>query len=467
MPLPLVLIHGYSDKGQSFEKWRDILVATEKYSHRNVQICSYVSLSNEVTLKDIAEGFDRALKENANIEKDQPFDAIVHSTGMLVLRSWLVVYGEQRTKRIKHIIGIAPATFGSPLAHKGRSWLGSIFKGNRKDGPDFMEAGDLVLDGLELGSKFTWELTHRDILNENIIFYGADEDTPYLFTFCGNTPYKGFKGLITNSPGTDGTVRWAGCTLNTRKITLDFTVSVNDPNKKRYYTQSWPSDKRFNLEMPFIPVKGLNHATILEDPSDELLEMVLRALEVNSRESYLEWVKYAKAKTKDTLDNMEGKYQQFVVHARDERGDAITDYNLQLYQAIDNPVPDENKWKPVKIDVHSYSGNNSYRCFHIDLGEVLDKDYKSLKLEFIASSGTALLGYMEYMENDMDVENLEVHPTFSMDLSNLLTDTQVNLFYPFTTTLIEVILNREPLPPKAKKNYVTWFLEDEKASVDK
>jgi len=30
--------------------------------------------------------------------------------------------------RLKHLIGLAPATFGSPLAHKGPSWLGALFQ---------------------------------------------------------------------------------------------------------------------------------------------------------------------------------------------------------------------------------------------------------------------------------------------------------------------------------------------------
>lgn len=460
MPLPLVLIHGYSDKGQSFQRWKDIFIKSNSgYNENNVQICSYVSLSNEVTIKDIAEGFDRALKINTNIKDDEPFDAIVHSTGMLVLRSWLAVYGSERKQRVKHIIGIAPATFGSPLAHKGRSWLGAIFKGNREKGPDFMEAGDLVLDGLELGSKFTWELTHRDVLNKTTTFYGADNDTPYLFAFCGDTPYRGLQGLITGTPGTDGTVRWAGCTLNTRKIKLDFTVSVNDKIKNRYDVPVWSAEERLNLQMPFIPIRGLNHATILEAPSKELVDLVMQALKVDSKESYLDWINIATRKTADTLENMKGTYQQFIVHARDERGDPITDFNLQLYQSINNPEPNEKKWKPVKMDVHTYSTDNSFRCFHINLKDIIKDDFKSLKAEFIASSGTALLGYMEYLEDDLNVEEMEVHPTFTMDLSPLLHDSEVKFFYPFTTTLIEIILNREPLPAKQKNN-VTWFLED-------
>jgi hypothetical protein len=43
-----------------------------------------------------------------------------------------------------------------------------------------------------------------------------------------------------------------------------------------------------------------------------------------------------------------------------------------------------------------------------------------------------------------------------VDISSLLTDTGIKFFYPFTTTLIELRLNREPLP-LIGKNEVAWF----------
>ena len=111
-------------------------------------------------MRDIAEGFDKLLRQRAGLADDAPFDVMVHSTGMLVLRAWLTRRGaaERRLARVKHVIALAPATFGSPLAHKGRSFLGALVKGRKAFGPDFLEAGDQVLDALELGGRFTWQL---------------------------------------------------------------------------------------------------------------------------------------------------------------------------------------------------------------------------------------------------------------------------------------------------------------------
>jgi hypothetical protein len=56
--LPIVLLHGYSASQQSFRPWRDILV---RHGHdaTTIHLGDYVSLSNEITIKDIAEGLDR------------------------------------------------------------------------------------------------------------------------------------------------------------------------------------------------------------------------------------------------------------------------------------------------------------------------------------------------------------------------------------------------------------------------
>ncbi len=43
----------------------------------SIPICNYISRNNEVTIKDLAEGFERTLRQCAGLQKDQPFDAIV------------------------------------------------------------------------------------------------------------------------------------------------------------------------------------------------------------------------------------------------------------------------------------------------------------------------------------------------------------------------------------------------------
>src|SRR4051794_41958394 len=124
MPRPIVLIHGYSADGIDFSS----ICSELKKRHIDpidINVGNCVSLNNEITIKDIAEGFDRALRNNPRLNAGQEFDAVVHSTGILVIRSWLTNYGaavspKQRGKRLEHPIGVGPATRGSPPAPKRR-----------------------------------------------------------------------------------------------------------------------------------------------------------------------------------------------------------------------------------------------------------------------------------------------------------------------------------------------------------
>ena len=446
---PIVLIHGYSDDGASFKAWERIL-AERGYDVAMIHACSYRSLTNEVTIKDIAEGFDRALRLRAGLDQDQPFDAIVHSTGMLVIRSWLTAYAGRR-ERLKHLIGLAPATFGSPLAHKGRSWLGALFKGNRHLGPDFLEAGDRVLDGLELASRFTWDLAHLDLLGDET-FYGPTRRTPYVFIFCGNQSYDGLRQFF-DEPGTDGTVRWASCPLNTRKIILDLTRDPErEGSEKRISIADWK-----NTDIPLISIDGKNHGTILSNPGGDLADLVDSALNVSSAATFDEWIGDATKKTQRARAKID-EWQQFVVRAVDERGDPISDYNLQLFRRGSGAAGDDSIHQ-FDLDVHTYKGDSSLRCFHVKLADLDYKKLPNLWVRVIASSGSQLVGYQGYGSEklpDSPALNREAKWDATLNISSLPADTGIKFFYPFTTTLIELQLNREPLPLTGK-NEVCWF----------
>jgi hypothetical protein len=269
MPRPLLLIHGYSATGLDFTNLYWALVA-RKIDVQLLNVGNYLSLNNEITIEDIAEGLQRAISLT-NLNDAQEFDAIVHSTGMLVVRAWLahqnIAPGEnQRLKQLKHLIGVAPATWGSPQAHKGRSWLGALVKGSHTPGPDFMNAGNLVLEGLELGSRYTWDLAHADLLGPKP-YFGTGPDTPYVAVFIGNTPYTGIAS-VANDPGTDGTVRWSGCGLNTRKITLDLTRTPTDSQglaRQRVTMSEWANDSRLNV--PMLAVDKRDHGRWFRIPT--------------------------------------------------------------------------------------------------------------------------------------------------------------------------------------------------------
>lgn len=447
MPNPLILIHGYSDKGDSFKTWKQRLVA-KGYPASQIHIVTYESLSDELTIKDIAEGFDRALRLKAAIKDDQDFDVMVHSTGMLVIRCWLTTY-PQRRSRLKRIIGLAPATFGSPLAHTGRSTLGALFKGNRSLGADFLEAGKEVLYGLELGSKFTWDLAHLDLIGGKP-FYGPGADTPFVFVLCGNVAYGGLRRLV-NKPGTDGTVRLAGCALNARKISIDLTQPPTEgPVPQRIKMEKWS-----NISMPVHLVPDLNHGSIVESPTEELVTRVHDALQVSSLDEFNKWNDETSALFgKGTSGTT--KFQQFVTRAVDERGDGIQDYNVQLLTK--NAQGKLEEINGFDLDVHVYSQDQSLRCFHVDLDALKTDGLKTLFIQVIANTGSRLVGYLGYNSD----ATLLSKPSASLqivtlDISAVLEKKNFTLFYPFTTTLVEFKFNREPLPLD-KANEVCWFI---------
>ena len=379
---PIVIVHGYSDEGKSAARWCRALQAAG-YDATTVHVTEYVSLSNEVTIKDIAEGFDRSLKIRAGLNSGEEFDAIVHSTGMLVIRAWLTTYAS-RARRLKHLIGLAPATFGSPLAHKGRSLLGGIFRGSRRWGPDFLEAGDKVLSGLELGSSFTWNLAHLDFISDTPS-YGPDSTTPYPFIFIGLKDYGIAKRIVTE-PGTDGTVRWAGAGFNTRKINVDLTREAESEGTPRVQFGRWN-----NLDVPLVFLADHNHGTIFGEPTPDLVTSVREALDVSSPDEYAAWrERYRQHSETNRVTAKAHRWQQFVVHLVDERGDGIPDYYVELYTR--DATGAFREIENFNLDFHEYREDTSFRCFHLDLDETGVERLPNLWLRLIASSGSKLVG---------------------------------------------------------------------------
>lgn len=453
---PIVLVHGYRDRAENFERWVSLLRAAG-YDATTIHLGSYVSLSNELRIKDIAEGFDRALRESAALGKGEPFDAIVHSTGMLVIREWLAgsigtvdrpEVSLERQGRLKHLIGLAPATFGSPMAHKGRSWLGAMFKGSRELGPDFMEAGDQVLSALELASAYTWDLAHRDFLSAPAV-YGGTSASPYPFIFVGLDDH-GWLQRILREDGTDGTVRWAGVGFNSRKIRMDLTVKPS--RRKRIDIQPWR-----NVLVPQIFLDNVNHGSILTNPPAALVEMVVQALAVSSGPEYGAWAARHRPASAAALKRARAtRWQQFITHAIDERGDGIDDYFIQLGRLVGRtfqPLP------AFDVDVHAYREDESYRCFHVNLDELEGENIGLLALRVIASSGTELVAYHGFNSSpDLDETVREENKWNAViEFESTIGGKKVQFFHPYTTTLVELRLNREPMPLSGV-NRVFWFL---------
>jgi hypothetical protein len=84
--------------------------------------------------------------------------------------------------------------------------------------------------------------------------------------FCGTEAYTGIRQLA-DSPGMDGTVLWAGASLNTRKIVLDLTRAA----AKHPSVEKW-----MGTNVPVHLMAGMNQGTIIAEPTNELVALVKR-----------------------------------------------------------------------------------------------------------------------------------------------------------------------------------------------
>ncbi len=226
---------------------------------------------------------------------------------------------------------------------------------------------------------------------------------------------------------------------------IDLTKEKNETGRISFANWS-------NIDIPLIPVKQLDHGSIMGKPSDELVDMVYKALQVDNVQALIQWYVDANNHTSKYQGSLE-QWQQFVIKASDERGDPISDYYVQ----IQGTRKDDNTEElyDFDINVHTYGSDPSLRNFHVNLSDLKPESLKNLSLKVIASSGSPLVTYHGFAGGTETNDNTgKWHAT--LDLTSLLGDKTVKLFYPFTTTLIELRINREPLP-LIGTNKVCWF----------
>lgn len=390
MPRPTrtVIVHGWSDCSQSFVGVKKFLIDEGFGKVDTIFYADYESREDNITFDDVADGLNDQLIEKGFIDADgKPLvdlNVIVHSTGGLVIRHWIARYYLGASPRldecpVRRIVMLAPANFGSPLAHRGKSFLGELFKGRWKLG-DMLEVGRLLLDGLELGSPYQWRLAHRDLLS-GLAPYARDR--VQLTILVGLEDYTGMRGWV-NKPGTDGTVVIAGTTLDTLKITLDCTKPGRD--EAGYKPYSWSQTKSVN-EFAFGVLPGLNHGTIVDDAGggQTVAPVLERALSIKTPDEFVAHAADLAVVTRQTYANS-GKdvFQQFVVHALDDSDNPIRDFTLEFFVCradreengvivqdrrltkVEQALSEEAN-RIITSEFHPHSIDPSYRRFLINL----------------------------------------------------------------------------------------------------
>lgn len=442
MPKPLLILHGYSDGATSFTGLRDFFAANG-YAPDEIFLLNYASMDDDAQFADFA---DKLYEDHEKQFKSGQIDVACHSTGALVARLWLDLhYRRQRAEGVatprspvKHLLMFAPANFGSDLAEMGQSFLGkfrsTFFNSNRQSG-DFLESGKHVLQGLEPASPFQWDLSARDLHGEGYFNPALGEENCCLpFVFAAGKAYDGLQAKIIpdrRKPGTDGTVRICGTSLNTRKCVVDFCAQVVRP--------TWAQERKFS-HLPFAIFGGFNHGSII-DPTPAFRKgpgkWALQALTVGTLAQYRQFAADAAAFTQRTYK--EDPYQQFFFYVHDDVGLPVRDYYIDFY--VQDQAGRVHEKLTLEFDrtfeseFYRHSADPSCRALLLNLAD-LRAYFKKLtaakaRLVFDVAATSA-------------IKEIRYLPAFAVifDPAQAAAEKEPTLLYENTTTLVEIILNR-------------------------
>jgi len=459
-----VLVHGWSDCSASFRKMKQFLVASGVGTVKTVYYADYESREDHLTFADVADGLQDRFREEGFVGPDGrkrcDLNVVVHSTGGLVIRHWIWRYYLRENRPlsdcpVRRLVMLAPAHFGSPPAHRGKSFLGSLFKGRWKIG-DFLEVGRQLLEGLELASPYQWELAHRDLLRPDPPYRSDGIQTTVL---VGIQDYAGLRGWV-NKPGTDGTVVIAGTNLNCAKLELDGSASgPQDPEEPpvRWARTDPPDDFAWGV------LEGVDHGSIVDavapGQDNGVTRTLLRALRIQEPQEFRHFQQELVALTDHTYRNTgKPRYQQFLLHAVDDQDSPVRDFTVEFFvfrrpRAVAPEIIRRETLRPAELDAslrlnrlltaefHTHSVDPSYRRILVDVAAV------QAELEKIARDW----GTPPVLSARVHVPRVDRGITYRLDtLQNVVLYDPLRprpggltVFYPNTTTLVQLRVDRE------------------------
>ncbi len=385
---PIVIIHGWSDHSASFDKLARRLARETGQPTAQIWLADYISLDDEVRLDDLSAGLERAWGDRQLPTGANAIDVVVHSTGGLVIRAWMQHFYHARGQRppVQNLVMLAPANFGSPLAHKGRSLIGRVFKGASSDRP--FETGGQILRALEMASPISWTLAEEDRFAPNV-FSGAGVRCTVL---VGNTGYSGIRSLA-NEPGSDGTVYVATANLNCARLSIDVVRSPGDAMDEIRLTDEVESRGR----TAFRVLDGLDHSEITgnERLTQALLDPILDGLRVKAN-GFGAWCDDCDAHTAALVEKYARKtdpehhaFQNTVFRVSDDQGAMVDEYTVEFYGNFDDS---RDRWarvfhNEILTKVHAYGDNAAYRSMMIDVTRLrreVGRQEDDLKFSFSA-----------------------------------------------------------------------------------
>jgi hypothetical protein len=259
----------------------------------------------------------------------------------------------------------------------------------------------------------------------------------FPFVFAAGRAYGGLQGRLIpgrSKPGTDGTVRICGTSLNTRKCVVDFAQPVVRP--------VWAQEHKFSV-IPFAIFGEFTHGSIVDvekafrSGAHSAGGLALEAVQVQTVAEYAALAgRFDQAlKQKHTGDD----FQQFFFRVVDDVGFPVADYYLDFYVLLPSGQVDHKLTaefdKEFESEFTRHSADSSCRVLMLNVTNLrkylqkLRQARARLVFDITAKSPNSqvkyLPGYAVVFDSNAPADGST--PTF---------------LYPNTTTLVEIILNR-------------------------
>lgn len=360
--MDVIFVHGYNVTSTRTYGVLPARLKAAGHTIKNVYLSKYVTLDNDLTLPDVIKAFQAALAQLYGRKfGKRKFACITHSTGGLVVRGWISSYYSRQKGELPltHLIMLAPPNFGSRLAELGRSRL------SRLRSLWGVEPGLRILESLELGSRYQWELN-------SLWLKERWHKTPGFFpvVIAGEWIDRSLWDVLapaTYERGSDGVVRAASANINMKKWTVRAEAPVREekiegvpfliPSKMSH------SDERFGI-IGSVPGRG-NHP---------VLAAIQEVLAVRDARSYRALAQAFDERTHRLQENdrfYDGtrldRYCQVVFRITDNTGTALSDYAIEL---IDEDQRGDRLPEGFFGDRHKNGANPEFLVYYLNFDKL-------------------------------------------------------------------------------------------------
>jgi Lipase (class 2) len=245
MPDNVLLVHGYSARSLDYYGGLPALLTNDGYAAQHIYLSAFDSLNDDITCDDLANALEvRVAQLEATGLDIKKTALIVHSTGAIIARRWILNRHKLNRPLPSHFISLGGANHGSTLAQLGNMQLVHLYRGIFGT-----SVGAEVLQDLDFGSEFLLQL------NEDWLDAYLSSQPPSVFCFgLSGDDHSAFDYQLfwqTHEDGSDAIVRISGGNLNYEMLSID----QNDINPILKSKRPLNSDPLF----PHLVLHGVSH----------------------------------------------------------------------------------------------------------------------------------------------------------------------------------------------------------------